>query len=417
MEKMKRNLFLIPFVVVITLFVVSFVSALGYSSAGLATDVDVEFSDVALGASTTMVGNVGDVVPVRVTFKASTDESDVKVKVSMEGYRDDVSASTSRFDIEDNNIYTKLLSLKLPSDSSELSEEYTLYVEIVSKDERTEKEYTISIQRESYTIEVLTTDYSSRVSAGDIVPVSVVVKNNGYDRLDDVYVKVSIPALAIFSRGYVGDMVPTEDCVLYEDDDNIVVSNCDDDDEDSMEEIVFLKIPESAKSGVYEMEIEAYNRDAETVVTKLISIGDSTSTMVLAAAKNKDLNAGETVTYDLVIVNSADSIRVFNIESVSGSVLSVSVPSVVTVGPDSSETVAIAVTAADDAAIGTYTFSVGVNGEQTVFGANVVGESVSTSVVALTVVLVIIFVVLLAVLVVLLTRKEKPIDEVETSYY
>ena len=44
-------------------------------------------------------------------------------------------------------------------------------------------------------------------------------------------------------------------------------------------------------------------------------------------------------------------------------------------------------------------------------------ESASASVVALTVVLVIIFVVLLAVLVVLLTKKEAPIDEVETSYY
>jgi len=411
MEKMKRNLFLIPFVAVITLMIVSF------ASAGLASDVDVEFSDVELGCSTTMVGNVGDVVPVRVTFKSSADEKDVKVKVFMEGHRDDVSAYTSRFDIEDGNVYTKLLRLELPSDSDELSEEYTLYVEIVSKDDRTEKEYTISIQRESYTIEILTADYSSRVSAGDVVPVSVVVKNNGYDRLDDVYVRVSIPALGVSSRGYVGDMVPTEDCVLVDDGDDVIVSNCDDDDEDSIEEIVSLKIPAGADSGVYELEIEAYNRDAEVVATKLISVGDSGSTMVLAAAKNKDLNAGETVIYELIIVNSADNVKVFNIDAVSGDVLSVSVPSVVTVGPDSSETVAIAVTAADDAAIGTYAFSVNVDGEQTVFGANVVGESVSTSVVALTVVLVIIFIVLLAVLVVLLTRKEKPIEEVETSYY
>jgi len=411
MEKMKRNLFLIPFVTVMTLMIV------GFASAGLASTLDVEFNDVELRYDDTMVGNVGDVVPVRVVFTSSADETDVKVKVFMEGHRDDVSASTNRFDIEDNKVYTKLLRLKLPSDSDELSEEYTLYVEIVSKNDRTEEEYTISVQRESYAVEVLTVDYSPRVSAGDVVPVSIVVKNNGYDRLDDVYVRVSIPALDVSSRGYIGDLVPTEDCVLVEDGDDFVVSNCDDDDEDSMEEVVALRIPDSANSGVYELEIEVYNRDAEVVVTKLISVGDLASTMVLAAAKNKDLNAGETVIYDLVIVNSADDIKVFNLDSVSGDVLSVSVPSVVTVGPDSSETVAVAVTAASDAAIGTYTFSVSVNGEQTVFGANVVGDSVSTSVVALTVVLVIIFVVLLAVLVVLLTRKEKPIEEVETSYY
>jgi preprotein translocase subunit SecG len=411
MEKMKRNLFLFPFVAVMTLFVV------GFASAGLATNVDVEFSGVELGAATTMVGNVGDVVPVRVTFAATGDAEDVRVKVSMEGHREDVSSSTSRFDIEDDMIYTKLLKLQLPSDSDELSEEYTLYVEVVSRDDRTEESYTISVQRESYVVEVLSADYSSRVSAGDIVPVSVVMKNNGYDRLDDVYVRVSIPVLGVSSRGYVGDMVPTEDCILSEEGDDIFVDNCDGDDEDSREEVVSLKIPESADSGVYELEIEVYNRDAEIVVTKLISIGDLASTMVLAAEKNKDLNAGETVTYDLVIVNSADDLKVFSVEAVSGDALSVSVPSVVTVGPDSSETVVVAVSAASDAAIGTYTFSVSVNGEKTVFGANVVGEGVSSSVIALTVVLVIIFIVLLAVLVVLLTRKEKPIEEVETSYY
>ena len=103
--------------------------------------------------------------------------------------------------------------------------------------------------------------------------------------------------------------------------------------------------------------------------------------------------------------------------SVSGNDLTVSVPSVVTVAPDSSETVSIAVTAADDADVGTYTFSVDVDGQSETFGANVVGGSVSASVVALTVILVIVFVVLLAVLVILLTKKEKPIEEVETSYY
>jgi hypothetical protein len=410
MEKMKKNLLLVSFVAVAALMI------LGFASAELATSVGTEFNSVSLGASTTMVGNVGDTVPVRVTFQALSNESDVKVKVSMEGFRDDVSDSTDRFDIEDGVVYTKLLNLQLPSDSDQLSEKYTLYVEIVSKDDRTEKQYTISVQRESYTLEILTADYSSRVSAGDIVPVSVVVRNNGYDRLNDVYVRVSIPALGISSQGYVGDLISTDECVLSKYDNEIVVNNCDD--EDSMEKTVSLKIPEDAKSGVYEIQIEAYDRDADVVATKLISVSESESTMVLAAAKNKDLNAGQTVTYDLVIVNSANDIKVFNINAVSGDSLKVSVPSVITVGPESSESVPITVTAADDAEVGTYTFSVGVNGEQTVFGANVIkGGNVSTSVVALTVVLVIIFIVLLAVLIVLLTRKEKPIEEVETSYY
>lgn len=396
---MKRNLLLVPFIAVLAMMVV------GFASANLATGVVTEFNGVELGATTTMAGAVDDVVPIRVTFRADGDMSDVKVKVYMEGHRDDVSASTSRFDIEDGNVYTKLLSLRLPSDSDDLSEEYTLYVEVVSKNDRTEREYTIGMQRDSYTLEVLSVDYSSQVSAGDVFPVSVVVKNIGYNRLDDTYVVVSIPALGVSARGYVGDLIPAEDYVDY------------DNEEDSMSKTVYLKIPGNAKLGVYDLEVEVYNDDAETVSTGLIAVGDSASSVALASVKNKDVNAGETITYDLVIVNSADDVKIFNLNAVSGDALSVSVPSVVTVGPDASEIVPVIVHVADNAAVGTYTFSVDVNGEQTVFGANVVGGNASASVVALTVILVIIFVVLLAVLVVLLTRKEKPIEEVETSYY
>ncbi|MCK5321597.1 hypothetical protein KAJ38_03390 [Candidatus Pacearchaeota archaeon] len=398
MKNMKRNLLLVPFIAVITLMIV------GFASANLATNIDTEFNGVTLGSGITMAGDVDSVVPVRIIFDADDDMDDVKVKVYMEGHREDVSVSTDRFDIEDGVTYTKLLKLKLPSDADDLSEEYTLYVEIVSKNDRTEEEYTISMQRESYTFEVLSVDYSSKVSAGDVFPVSVVVKNNGYNRMDDNYVVVSIPALGISTRGYMGDLIPTEDYEDY------------DDEEDSAYKMVYLKIPENANANVYEMRIEVYNDDSETSITRLISVDDSAS-MVLAAVKNKDLNAGETVTYDLIIVNSADDVTVFNLNAVSGDVLDVSVPSVITVGPDSSETISVTVHADDKAAIGTYTFSVDVNGKQIVLGANVVGTNVSTSVVALTVILVIIFGVLLAVLVVLLTRKEKPTEEVETSYY
>jgi uncharacterized membrane protein len=401
MINMKRNIFLVPFFAVLTLMLV------GFASANLANSVDTSFNDVLLGSSMTMAGDVSDNVPVRVTFDADDNATDVRVKVRMEGHRDDVLASTSRFDIVDGVTYTKLLSLDLPSDINDLTKEFTLYVEIVSADDRTEETYEISMQRESYTLEILSVDYSSKVSAGDVFPVSVVLKNVGFNRVDDNYVVVSIPELGVSTRGYAGDLIPTECCEDEE---------CDEE-EDSVQKTVYLRIPEAAESGVYELEVEAYNKESDVTVSKLISVGDSGSTVILAAVKNQDMNAGETKTYDLVIVNSADDVKVFNIQAVSGSDLAVSTPSVVTVGPDASETVSVTVTASDDVEIGTYTFSVDVNGRQTVFGVNIVGRSVSTPMVALTVVLIIVFIVLLAVLIVLLTRKEKPIEEVETSYY
>jgi hypothetical protein len=404
MENMKKNLLLIPFIAVLSFLMVSLVSA-----GDLAGTVETDFNNVELDVfSVTMSGMVGDVVPLRVTFDAIQDMSDVKVKARIEGHRDDVYASTERFDIVASTTYTKLLSLQLPSDEDDQYKDYTLYVEIVSSTDRTEREYTIRMQRESYTFEILSVDNPSKMSTGDVVPVSVVVKNNGFNRADDTYVVVSIPSLGISSQKYLGDLVTTS------------IDNSqgnDEDDTDSISATVYLEIPEDSNGGVYLMEIRTYNDDSSFAVEKLVSVEDSNNFEVLTAVKNKDLNAGESTTYELIIVNSASGVRVFNINTVFGNGLTVSVPSVITVGSESSETVEIVVTASEDAAIGTYTFSVEVDEEQAVFGANIIGSSVSASVVALTIILVIIFVVLLAVLVTLLARKEKPMEEVETSYY
>ncbi|MFA4960098.1 MAG: hypothetical protein WC548_00350 [Candidatus Pacearchaeota archaeon] len=398
---MKRNLLFVPFVAVLTLFVV------GASAAELAnSDFETTFNGVELSDDVLFAGMVGDSVPVRVTFNALEDSSNVRVRIRMEGIREDISASTERFDIISGVTYTKSLTLELPSDLADTDKEYTLYVEIVSADGRTERMYSIVMQRESYEVEILAVDYNSRVAGNEVVPVSVVVKNSGFNRLDDVFVLVSIPELGIMSRGYLGDLIPVED---YSDD--------YEDEEDSVSKTVYFRAPENVKSGIYEMEIIVYNDDFETSVKRLISVGEDGVVNVIAAVKNKDLKAGETVTYDLIIVNSADNVRVFNLEEISGNDLTVVVPSVITVGPKSSETVSISVTADENAEVGTRTFSVEVDGESVVFGANVVEDGYSTSVVALTVILVIVFIVLLAVLIILLTRKEKPMEEVETSYY
>ena len=400
MKNMKKNVLLVPFVVVLALMFVGLVSAVNF----YVVDVEVDGADVTGGMTSGFIA--GDVVPVRVWFSANEDQSNVEIEVEFQGYDETETVSQDFGYIEANTEYrSRIFNLRIPDDVDDVSEETVLYVTISSREGETREDYSLKLQRESNELDILSVDYNARVSAGEVLPVSVVVENNGYGFAEDNFVVVSIPSLGISARGYIGDLDSIEN---YDNDNH---------EEDAVQKTVYLKIPAGADSGVYELEIEVYNDDSSTVVSKLITIGDSASSMVLASVKNKDLNAGETVTYELIVVNAADDVKVFNIASASGAVLSVSVPSVITVGPDSSKAVLIEVTAASDAPVGTYTFSVDVDGEQTVFGANVVGSSTSASVVALTVVLVIIFVVLLAVLVVLLTRKEAPIEEVETSYY
>lgn len=383
---------------------------LGFSSAALDVTVNqVTFNDVVLNArgasnSTQIAGFLSDTVPVRVTLTAHSELRDVQVKAWIDGFRNDVEAESRTFVLVENSTYSELLNLELPSDIRDVTKSFTLYVRVFDATDNVEYAYNVKMQREAYSLDVLSVDYPLKVSAGDSFPVSVVVENNGFESMDDGFVVVSIPSLGVVSKAYFGDLSPLE---------------CDEcDNEDSVQKIVNVKLPESVAAGLYEMEIKVYNRDVVLKAVKVINVDTYVSTSVIPTARTQEIRAGETKTYDLIIVNSGNSIKVYNLQTVSGNALSVSAPSVVSVGPQSSVTVPVTVSAAKTADLGSYTFSVSVDGKQTVLNAEVVaGSVVSNSVVALTVVLAVIFVVLLVVLIVLLVRKEKPSEEVETSYY
>jgi predicted ATPase len=116
------------------------------------------------------------------------------------------------------------------------------------------------MQRNSYELSVLSADFNTQVSAGEVFPINVVLKKVGFNRLHDVYVIVSIPELGVYTRAYVGDLLEKE------------VSTSEK--EDSYSTVVYLKVPENAKVGTYETLVRVYNSDAETIVTKLVNIKD-----------------------------------------------------------------------------------------------------------------------------------------------
>lgn len=398
---MKSYKLLVPFFAVLTLMLVSFVSA-----ADLASSVSTTFDGVELSSGIEMVGELSSVrVPVEVEFVATKDASDVKVVVTVSGLKKDIEVSTQRFDILAGKTYKKALTVELPSSLKELHQDFTLYVKIIDSTDKTEESYSLTMQRNSYELSVLSADFNTQVSAGEVFPINVVLKNVGFNRLDDVYVMASVPELGIYTRAYVGDLLEKE------------VSTSEK--EDSYSTVVYLKVPENAKVGTYETLVRVYNSDAETIVTKLLTVKESSATIVSPTIKDLDLVVGEKATYELIVVNNADEVRMFNLKSVSGRFLDVSVPSVVTVGANSYEVVPVSVTALKDADLGTYTFSVEVNNQPVNFVANVVKTKgvTQTPMVTLTVILAVIFVILLVVLVVLMTKKDKAVEEVETSYY
>lgn len=356
----------------------------------------------------TISGEAGETIPLRVVFTANEDISDVKVRMYISGYREFISESTKRTKVFNGTTYSELLSLKLPSDINP-SEDYTLYVRVETKTGYAEESYKLKVQRESYNLEVLNAEVARSATAGSTLNVDVVLKNRGIENLDDSFVIVRIPALGVEKKAYFGDMAPTDLC-----------NDCDK--QDVSERTLSIKIPSDAKAGIYTLEIEAYNGDSTVTTTKSIVVtGSEQISEVLTAVTGKEVAAGSTATYDLVIINSGDRIAVYEIvpETAQNLIVSVDEP-IVTVPADSSRIVKVNAKAGE--VTGTFNFAVNVNSQDKLvkrvnLSANVTKASVASNVVILTIVLAIVFIVLLIVLIVLLTRKPEKVEEFGESYY
>ena len=106
---------------------------------------------------------------MKFTVTDSDDLEDLKVKAWISGYKDEIEASTNRFDALSGRTYIKKLSLELPSvkDIEDLEEDLTLHVEISDKNDDIETEYDLTVQRESYDYDLLSVEAPSAASAGD----------------------------------------------------------------------------------------------------------------------------------------------------------------------------------------------------------------------------------------------------------
>lgn len=412
---MKNKAILVSF---IALFAIVFALSTVIASEVNICNLNVEVNDVE---TYPIAGEVSDTVPVEVRFTACEDATDVKVKVYIEGYKNEISEETSRFHIVNGSTYIKRFSLQLPSsmDLDELTEELSLLVRISAKNrESAEESFAINMQRNLYSLNILSVDTSQEVIAGTTIPIDVVLENNGNERLDNVYIKVSIPDLGIEKKVFVGDMKP----LIDEDESNDIG--------DSTGKRIYVSVPRNAIPGIYNVEIEAYNYDASTKVQKKLMISGAQAG-IIPTATSKTIAIGEETAFDLVLVNPNDRMVVYSLtpEESEGLIIELS-ESVVTVPADSSRTVQVRVKATNSAKEGTHLVAINVNSEsglvkQINFSVNVektsgtvINGTRPNSVLILTVILAIIFVVLLIVLIVLLTKKPAEVEEFgETSYY
>lgn len=398
MEMNTKNLMVSFIAIAMTLFLVATVSATtDFSSVDVKVDGINVWEDPAIIA--------GETVTIKVYFDADINAQDIRVKVEIEGDKVDVDTMTSSFDVEDGNRYKKVLNLKVPYElKDQLSDYVALNLKIWGgESEKYTDSFDLRVQRPSYNVDIKSVTMPKTVNAGETFPVDIVLKNIGYNDLDDLYVTAGISALDIEKTSYFGDLVAIECDDDYDSEENYGVDidrKCNEDDEDTAIGRLFLKVPYDVEPGVYTFEVEVTNEDATSIMVKQMVIENDIVETVIKSGN------------DLIIVNPTNQVKVYKV--IAESPASVS-ESVVVVPAGSSRTVAVSPNADE------YDFNVNVfSGEKLVSTINFTGtgESVIRSpIIVLTVVLAIIFLVLLIVLVVLIGKKPEKTEEFGESYY
>lgn len=414
---MEYKNILVSLVAVFALAIVLMTSASAFVSQPFIVEVDGV--TVAENGGVVVSAYAGQTIPVRVIFTALSDATDVRVKAEISGGKgyDYVS---ERFDVLAGHTESRLFQVRIPS-NIEVSEPMQLDVTIEGKSANTldanrevaARHITLGAKRESYVVEILDVAMDSTVQAGETLALDIVLKNRGRHFSEDMFVKVSIPALGIERRAYFGDLAP--------------VDQSDPDKEDAAERRMLLNIPSNAPAGVYALDIEATSEDSTTEFSKKFAIvGAQGNSAVVSPTMSKTVAAGEEASYSITLVNSGKNVRVYELVIDAPADLSVVADEpFVAIPAGTSKTVTI-VSQSNKA--GKHAFTVNVYAEGNLvdkksFTTTVEGKSRLTSgatpnmTVVLTVILAIIFVVLLVVLIVLLTRKPQKSEEFGESYY
>jgi len=405
-EKMNTKNVLVSFLAIVTvLFLATTISAADY------TVDQVKVDGIAVGTDDIVSVIAGETITVKVYFTSDVCDTDVTLEAELEGDKVDAEASTSPFDVETGYKYKKTLTLTVPYELKDSRSDFlTLELELDGKESKLVlDEIQLRVQRPSYNVAIKSISASQNVEAGETFPVDLVLKNIGYNDLDDLYVTASISALGVAKTSYFGDLVALECC---EDDDCVgdvcPYSCCDEDDEDTVSGRLFLEVPEGTASGIYTLEVEVTNDDTtESKVLQIIVENDFESTV---------FKSGNSVW----LVNPSDNVVGYRI--IAESPASVS-ESIVFVPAGASKSVDVIANAE-----GEYSFDISVftmNGELvetiTFAGSDSTGsandDSETNPVIILTVILAIIFIVLLIVLIVLIGKKPEKSGEFGESYY
>ena len=395
---------LIPFLLVASILVItSFISATSTDAVNY-TSIKVNGIEALPNISNYNVAVLaGQTIPVTVTFTANSNQSNVRLSAELRGYINDVKDEILVGDIEEGQTYIKTLALTVPTDMTDTKSDSINLVLNMWNENFSQQQEIISLrqQRQTYNVQIMSLSSVNSIKAGNILPVDIVLKNTGYNPLNDLYVTISIPALNIKRTAYFGDLQTAS-------------SN------DTISGRIYLPVPYTAPAGTYTIQAEIKNHNlAETSITT-VSITNQFKNNVIVDNPQATVNVGADAIYRLEVVNPTNSIKLYRIVPENSSGVKLSIDSTVVIPAESSRTVILT---ANANSAGNHHFNVDI------FSGNDITGQVSLSLTAikgisnpatiLTIILAITLTVLLVVLVVLLRKKKsnKKPEEFSESYY
>ncbi len=293
-------------------------------------------------------------VQVKVRVTADMDIDNVQIEASIRGYdhNDLMEDITDVFDMKNGTTYTKTLDIpfRLRMDQ----DRYKLRVRIEDRNGATsEKTYDLQIdtKRHSLAIKDVVLSPEDRIKAGRALLATVRVQNYGEKNEKGIKIKVSIPDLGLSASDFIDE----------------IEKDGDDDDQATSEEL-YMKIPDCAEPGTYDVVVEVSYDDGDEKDTKTMTIkvveGDicnkedatetpktEEKTILTIGPDKQSVAAGASAIYPITITNAGSSSKMYTIsvDSASWGTFTVSPSNVVVLDSGESKAVYVYATPNKDA--------------------------------------------------------------------
>ncbi|MBN2881081.1 hypothetical protein JXM83_03430 [Candidatus Woesearchaeota archaeon] len=295
------------------LFVVLFAFASLAQAAITIEEVQLN-DDIVTDTTSTLVRDFSrdNEVKVEVELVSTTNVKNVQVEAVITGLEhdaEDARDASSVFDMKANVTYKKTLNIALPS-RMDMEQTYRLRVRVEDQaNAGTYSDYYIYVDSERHSIAVKDVLFSpeNEVQAGRALLTEVQLKNTGLKDEEDVKVKVSIPELGVSKTTIMDEL---------------------DSDDTETTEPMFVRIPDCAAAGTYDVLIAVEYNDGDDMVTSKETItvvesetckpttktteGTSKTLVSLPAAQDVLVGGSESV-YPVLLTNAGDSAKTYNV--------------------------------------------------------------------------------------------------------